>query len=377
MSTAATWESWLPAHQGHVLYTVGHVDSTIEQLGSVLHGYLAADPLKLESRFQPTIEEVVLVGIDPLPAAAPRMFADALNQTRNMLEHAFFAEVSHRAGRDLTEKELKALEVPASKSPELFEQWCNHPHRRSLELFGYGSELRRRLERIQPYQRTDSDAHPLRVLVEHTNYAKHRAPALAFTRVGRVDVGATSRSWRSAEHQEVVEIGAVLAAVPRGTRVEASVWPQVMVQRPHTKQWRTLMHEVGYIEDWVRRMALPIVLAGRTDLPPIPPHLDVRRGHPSVSEAWASAGSVAAAGRNISRMVAEGLRRDIVEMIVDEDGESARQPTKTWLDGQSDVEVKSMFEPLSRAALRQDLEAVARITDQWRAAIGLQPREDA
>ncbi len=80
-------ESWLPQHQEHALYTAAHIDAQILRLGQVLHPYLAADPLKLAQRLTPTTEEVVLAAIAPLPQAVPRLFADALNQTRNLMEH--------------------------------------------------------------------------------------------------------------------------------------------------------------------------------------------------------------------------------------------------------------------------------------------------
>lgn len=379
MARAAAPLNWLPAHQAHVFYTAAHVDSTIELLSDVLHVYLAADPLQLQPRFTPTTEEVVLHGIDPLPEAVPRLFADAFNQARNMLEHALYAEVEHRLDRELTENEAKAVEVPATKSPEAFGQWCRHPHRRSVGLFDQGSDLASRLERLQPYQRNDSDDHPLRILVEHTNYAKHREPTVAFTRVGRVDVGAvtTAPSAQTAEHQEVVQIGSVLASAPRGRRVEVAVWPQVMVQRPHTGVWRTLMHEVRDIEDWIRRIAMPIVVEGRTDLPTMPPHLDLRRGYSSVEEAWNIAGMVAAADRATHRMTAQALRRDIRDMLVDENGEDARQAAEVWLEGLSDGEVAATFEPVGKAAQRGDSATVARLTDEWRVAIGLARREAA
>ncbi|WP_136709739.1 hypothetical protein [Agromyces sp. H66] len=198
MARAVVPSSWLPAHQAQALYTAAHIDSTIEQLGDVLHTYLGKDPLQLRPRLTQTVEEVVLVGITPLPQSVPRLFADALNQSRNMLEHALFADVVHRLEREMTEKEAKALEVPAARSREAFEQWCRHPVRRSLGVFDYGAELTRRLERLQPYQRKDSDEHPLRLLVEHTNHAKHREPAVAFWAITQCALVATSVDHRAA-----------------------------------------------------------------------------------------------------------------------------------------------------------------------------------
>lgn len=149
------------------------------------------------------------------PTFDRRLFADALNACRNSIEHALFAEIQHRVGRELTEKESRAVEVPASNSADDFFEWHRHPGRRSLGVLSFGSEISNSLERLQLYHRNDSESHPLRVLVEHTNYAKHRAPAMALTRVGRVDVGEVKAQPGTAEHQEIVQIGTALASIHR------------------------------------------------------------------------------------------------------------------------------------------------------------------
>lgn len=376
MTRAATTGSWLAPHQAQVLYTAAHVDATIQALIDTLHPYLASHPLQIGRRLTETEEQAVLIGIRPLPEGVPRQFADAVNQCRNALEHALTAEIRHRVGRELTEKEARAVEVPAAKDAGDFMDWHRHPGRRSLGVLTFGSEISNRLERLQPYHRNDSESHPLRVLVEHTNFAKHRAPTLALTRVGRVDVGEVQAPLGSAEHQEIMEIGTVLASVPRGDVVPVDVWPQVMVQRPHTGEWRTLMKELAYVEEWVRRQALPIILEGRTDLSPIRPHLDLTVGYTGVEEAWAAAGATAATDRGMRRMIAHGLRENLADMLVGENGEAVRTAAEAWTAVMSDAEVIATFEPVGIAAKTGDLETVARLTDEWRVAIGLEPRGD-
>ena len=271
-------------------------------MARILETYLQSPgPLDLRSRLTATHEEVVLVGIAPLPEAVPRLFADALNQLRNLLEHALGAETNHQLRRGLTVKEARAVEIPATSSEADFDAWTRHKHRKSHGLFSRGAELGERLARMQPWNRADADMHPLRRLVAHTNAAKHQAPAVTTVRVGKVVRDSAPRELPTDAHG-LGDIGSVIATVPRGSVEGISVWPQVAVRRPHTGELHTLMWEVREIEDWVRCIALPILIAGRTDLPKLRPGLDVRRvrdGRPRMV-----AGGIEVGGRPSKRTIA-------------------------------------------------------------------------
>ncbi|SCX94089.1 hypothetical protein SAMN05216488_0063 [Microbacterium sp. LKL04] len=365
---------WLPDHQTHALYTATHVDSTIEQLSMVLETYLRPPgPLDIRSRLTLTTEDVILVGVAPLPQSVPRLLADALNQMRNVLEHSLKAEVDHRLARGITTDEARAIEVPATGSEEAFDAWTRHKHRKSHGLFARGSDLGERLARLQPWNRKDSDLHPLRRLVAHTNAAKHQAPALTTVRVGKVQLDSAPRDL---QETGIGDIGSVIVSVPRGTREGVSVWPQVAVRRPHTGELRTLMWEVREIEEWVRRIALPILIAGRTDLPELRPHLDTNRGYNRAKDAWTAARPMSAAVRANVRMQAIALRSDIADMMVAEDGEESRNAYTKWLETLDDARVVTMFEPLGEAAKGRDFESIARITGQWRVDAGVELGED-
>lgn len=349
-----------------MFYSVAHTDATIDRMARVLEQYLHdPGPLDLRSRLTPTTEDVVLVGVAPLPQAVPRLFADALNQLRNVLEHTLTAEVGNLLGRGLTEDEARAVEIPATRSEEGFDEWTRHRHRRSHGLFERGSDLRERLARLQPWNRQDPDMHPLRRLVAHTNAAKHQAPTVTIVRVGKVMLDSACR-MDSSDAQELGDVGSVIASVPRGTVEGLSVWPQVAVRRPHTGELRTLMWEVREIEEWIRRIALPILVVGQADLPDLPPHLDIELGHESVSDAWRVAGETSAAVRSSERILATSLRADIVEMMIAEDGEGSRAAYTSWLAGIEDSGVMAMFEPLGTAARARDLRTITRITENWR-----------
>lgn len=364
--------SWLPDHQAHAFFTTAHVDSIIFNLSTTLERYQRDDPVQLARRFTETEEQVVLESIRPLPEAAARLFADALNQARNSIEHALFAEVVHRLDRPLNAGESQALEIPAFDKRAKFEEWTKHRHRVSLGLFAPGDHLYERVLRLQPFQRQDAHHHPLRLLTAHTNFAKHREPTVALTRVGRIDLD-SSMACRPAGERDVVEVGDVLAAVPIGKREAFSVWPEVAVKRPHTGEWQTLMREAGEIADWVRRQALPILIAGETDLPPIPPALDITVVYESIGAAWRAAGETSAAKRMQNRIGGEQLRGDVLEMLVDLFGAESREAVATWLDGLDDETVMGKFWDVLQSASRGDLSSFFRAVHIWAAEAGVNP----
>ncbi|OII39277.1 hypothetical protein BIU99_07800 [Plantibacter sp. MMLR14_011] len=374
LSTGTTSGSWLPPHQEHALFTTAHIDAIITTLSVTLERYQRDEPVQLGRRYTQAEEQVILEGIRPLPQAAARLFADALNQVRNCIEHTLFAEVVHRLDRPLTPDESRALQMPAFDTSEKYEQWAHHKHRVSLNLFSPGDDLYERIHRLQPLQRNETHHHPLRVLTEHTNFAKHREPTIALTRVARFDLD-SQITKRPAQIRDVVEIGDVLASVPIGRRESISVWPEVAVQRPHSGEWRTLMKETSEIADWVRLQALPILIAGRTDLPPIPPALDITVVHDNADAAWAAASDTPAAKRMQQRIGGEMLRVQILDMMVGMFGTPSRVPFERWLTGMDDETVMSTFWDVLERAGRGDLASFRRAAERWAIEANVQPTD--
>jgi hypothetical protein len=283
-----------------------------------------------------------------------------------------FAEVSHRLNRPLTADESKAVEIPTLDNLDKFEKWTKHKHRASTGLFGPGDDLYERVLRLQPFQRQDSHNHPLRLLAEHTNFAKHREPTVALTRVGRLAFD-SEMTGRPVGDRDVVEVGDVLAAVPVGKREMFSVWPEVAVQRPHTGEWQTLMREAGDIADWVRRQALPILIVGETDLPPIPPSLDITAVYDSAEAAWLAAGETPAAKRMQKRIGAEQLRGTVLEMMVGLFGEESRQAFGPWRNDMDGETVMEKFWDVLHSAVGGDFTLYYRAAEKWAAEVGFQP----
>jgi hypothetical protein len=170
---------------------------------------------------------------------------------------------------------------------------------------------------------------------------------------------------------EIMEVGKVLASVPLGTRELFSIWPEAAVQRPHTGQWLTLMKEVGETVDWVRTIALPILIMGRTDLPRIPPQLNIDVAYDSTDAAWRAAGEMPAAKAMQNAIGAAGIRVSMLDMLVLTYGEGARDAFRRWFAAMDDATVMARVWPVLEAATRQNHGRYALAIAEWAAEAGV------
>ncbi|MEO3939503.1 hypothetical protein V3C41_00275 [Paenarthrobacter nicotinovorans] len=315
MPDKSTVGDWLPPHQQHLLYTLAHADTLIENVGGVLLEYVAATPLGLDNRVREGREDVVVASMAPIPQSVPRQAADIINQLRAALEHALSAEVEHLMGRQLEPAEEQSIEMPVPKSDSGLSGWFRHKRRRSLPVLHADGVLGQRIAALQPpYGAEEDRIHPLRVLAEHSNLSKHRKPAEYALRLGRVIPDYWVPGLRiTGEYpaDRPLRIGDVLASVPAGTRVPLDIWPTVAIRRPHTREWIVLTHELRALESWVRTIALPTLITGNSEVDPIPPHLDISRGYTDYSEALSKAQIMPAAERLGLRLAGVGLREQL------------------------------------------------------------------
>ncbi|GAA5120942.1 hypothetical protein [Haloechinothrix salitolerans] len=314
MTPAGRDYSWLPEHQFHAAYTLAHVDALIARAGEVLHDYLEPGPFTLENIVDGQVANVQVKAVAPLPAAAARYAADAMTQLRSAIEHTIFAEIEYLLGRALAEGEARAIEMPAVVSEKKFVEWLNHRRRRDIPPLRDGEPLVRRLRLLQPYQRTDVDNHPMRVLAEHTNLAKHRTPVVAAVRLGQVKLDAPDPAV-TIMGGGPVRVGHIIATVPIGKQVPATIWPEVSIQRPHTETWHIVMKELGALEEWARTTAIPYLVAGTRDVSPLPPGLDITVGHDNVRAALSAASGKSALKRSEWRIQAAAARQGLTETL--------------------------------------------------------------
>lgn len=360
MSSKSADPAWLPDHQLHVAMTLAHADSCIQRLGDVLHDYLMPGPLELVNVPDGHLCHVTVAGISPLPAAVSRLAADAMVNLRAAIEHAVFAEVEMRLGRTLAAEEARRVEMPAAATAADFDGWLKGRKRPLLSPLAEGSELVERLQALQPYQRRDADNHPLRVLAEHTNHAKHRTPAVAAVRLGQVN------TWPLGDPEIVVsasgatlEAGTVLATGPRYRQVPLDIWPAVAIQRPHSGEWKVVIPELAYMEEWVRTIAIPLIITGGKQEPALPPFIDITKGWKTAREAIASGMDEPAAKRSLKRIQAHGARIGLVDTLAQHPEGIERRLIEHWVASLTDEEILTEMDALAVAARGGPLDIAA------------------
>ncbi|GGR49616.1 hypothetical protein J2S40_000184 [Nocardioides luteus] len=343
---------WLPDRHLAAALTLGHADSVAGQLCDLVFEYEVADPLELKSVYDERHCHVTVEKIAPLPPAIARLAADVLTQLRAAIEHAVYAEVEWRLGRELTAAEAGRIEMPAQTSPEGFATWLKGRKRKDLPPLRDGEVLIDRIRALQPYQQTDVDHHPLRLLAEHTNHAKHRSPAVAMMRLGMVNTWPLNNpNVKVASSGTPLEPGAILATSPKYGQVELSFWPVVAVQRPHTGEWGMLVQEIDVISNWARTVALPSIATGEVNpVPPLPPQIDTTKGWEDSRDALSAGGPHTAATRLGFRLQAKTARTSLPEILSSLAESPDLAVLERWVDGLTDDQVLAQM-----SAIAQDL----------------------
>jgi hypothetical protein len=240
-----------------------------------------------------------------------------------------------------------------------FDKWLKDRKRPDLPPLRIGEPLAARIRRLQPFNRADPEDHPLRLLAVHTNLAKHRTPAVATIRLGAVYPDSPSTDITVAVplelrpqpgHGKALGVGDVLASVPRGRRIELSIMPMVSLQRPRTGIWNIAVKELALLEEWVRTVAIPILITGSHQVDPLPPQLDIAAGHDDLRRALTDAGRVSAADRGSARIGAAVSRPNLVEILLHVDGNPGPEVLWTWVDSLDSTTVVECVTRLQRAA---------------------------
>jgi len=358
MSTTAAGYAWLPDYQLHVAATLAHVDQTIERVIQMVHDYTAQEPLSLKNVVEGHQVHAVVTATAPIPEAIPRLVADALTQLRAALEHTVYAEVEYLLPRSLTAEEARSIEMPASTSPADFEKWLSHGRRRGLPPLQPSAPLAQRIRALQPFQRRTPDEHPLKILVEYTNMAKHRRPAIAAARLGAVYPDGPNSGLAVSQPLErrpqpgsgqPIHVNDIIATAPRGAHIPFSILTTVSLQRPHTGIWTIAANELEYLEDWVRTTAIPILVTGDRAVAPLPPQLDISTGHTDLRSELPRAGAMPAAERGRQRIQAAIARSGLAELLIPLAGSELSETISAWAATLTDDAAQERVHRLIRA----------------------------
>lgn len=335
---------WLPDHQLGVAATLSHADELVSQVADLLFAYQAQPDgvFGLEEQLAFPNTRTVVTHVVPMPRKVPLLVADALVALRAALEHALFAEVEFRDGT-LDEKAAKLVEIPASRKAEAFGSWAKGRVKNGPASLQPGSDLVKRIEGLQPFNRKDAENHPLARLVLHTNHAKHRTPAITAVRIAAMyNEDQMPRSVRSLPPRPEVplRVGEVIAETPFGTRVPVALFPTIGINRPGTDRWPVLMQELEEISHWVRTQAVPRLVTGaEPPRPELPTRYDIAVGHVDERLAISAGSTTSAADRHKQRLGAASVRIDMVETLGQMDGSPSAEQVAAWLASLTDEEV--------------------------------------
>lgn len=335
---------WLPDHQLGVAAALSHADEVVGQVAEVLFAYQTRPDgtFELEEQLAFPNTRTVVTHVAPMPRKVSLLVADALVALRAALEHALFAEVEFRDG-PLDEKAARVVEIPASHNAENFESWVKGRVKHGPASLHPDSDLVKRIEGLQPFNRKDTENHPLARLVLHTNHAKHRTPAVTAVRIAAVyEEDQMPRSVRSLPSRPEVplRVGDVIAETPFGTRVPVTLFPTIGINRPGTDRWPVLMQELDEIFHWVRTQAVPRLVTGvAPPSPELPTRYDIAVGHVDERRALLAGATISAAERHKRRLGAASVRIDMVDTLGQMDGSPSAAQIAAWLDHLTDEEV--------------------------------------
>lgn len=337
--------TWLPDRHLGVAATLAHADELIGQVGAVLFPYQTQPGgiIRLDEVPDVLDSRTVVAGTALIPPKVPLLVADALVALRNALEHVLFAEVEYVDG-ELDERASRLVEMPAARTYDEFQNWLKGRAKNGPASLRVGSPLVRRIEALQPFQRTrDPQDHPLAVLVSHTNHAKHRTPLITAVRLAgmyREDQMPRSAQEMPRRPEAPLKVGEVIAETSLGTQIPATLFPTIGVNRPGTDRWPVLMVELEQLASWVRTQAVPRLITGADPpIPPLPARYDINSGNDDERAALSRGSTTSAATRHQQRLGAAAVRLGMVETIGQMEGAPTPERIAAWLASLPDEEL--------------------------------------
>lgn len=359
--------TWLPDRQIPVVSTLAHADDLLERVGELVLAHSRdGGAIELHDVQVGGLVHARVAAVRPLARAIALYTADALTTLRAAVEHALFAEVETATKRRLTEAEQRSVEMPAHETAAGFDKWVRDRKRNAPPPLLAGSELLERIRTLQPYRRGEPAEHPLRLLAAHSNLAKHRMPAVTATQAALV------RSWEPASGLVIppptaqpVEVGQTLASLPRGQLVPLDIWPSIAIRRPHTGEWKLLVDELEYVADWVRRVAMPVLITGGHDhIDPLPATFATDIGHLDERAAIAAGTRTSARERGRRRIAVEMARQNLPELLTMHPAKPDPSRLEEWVRGLDDDEVLDRLSRFKAGTSNQVLERTNREADR-------------
>ena len=350
---------WLPDRHLEAVATLAHVDETVEAISLLAQDCQTnrADVLRLEERVRDGQNHLVVSSVLPIPPKVSRLTADALLDLRSVLEHVVFAEVQHSLGRTLSEQEARRISVPVHVEEQKFTEWSRGKRKQGYKVLGPGAYLSRRIYQLQPFHRgLQADRHPLKMLAALTNPAKHRAPvvlAVGVPTLIRHDLPVADSRIDRRGGCRPVEPGEVLLSTAIGQVVPLDLFPTLLINVPGADAWLPLANLLRDLVDWVRKVAVPMLVTGTApQTPQIPARYEITESVTNMREAIARGTQTTADTAGRRRLGGMIARRDLADLLAAMPDAPSLASALAWLESLSDAEVLQKTEELRPSADR-------------------------
>lgn len=332
--------SWLPGRHLGVAASLAHADELIGEVCTALFPYQTSGIVNTREERDGGVSRLVVDEVIPVPRRVPLLVSDVLVTLRAAIEHLLFAEIEFLEG-PLGAGAARLVEMPACEAHDAFDGWLKKQSRKRPTNLREGTELVRRIRALQPFQRVQNPSnHPLARLTRHTNWSKHRTPALTVASIPLVVEANETPSLADAQRPNVpANIGDVLVERPTGDTSPYEVYGSIGINVPGTDSWPVLVEELDDISRWVRTQAVPMLITGETGRQTdLPPRYDIGAAVEDERAALADGTESSAAEHYNRRLMGIYARMSLLTVFQDVDHAPADGAVEKWISNLSDDE---------------------------------------
>ncbi|WP_194817897.1 hypothetical protein [Nocardia sp. XZ_19_385] len=281
---------WLAPGLEVVALRLARADAAVYELCRVAALWSMRGPLEIKQVERTAgVLDIEVIAVRPVPPVVGMLFSEAVNHLRSAIENTLFYLVEQSRGAALPEEQAKRIEMPVKADSLGMAEWHKSVARKVPELAA-GTVLGGRVAVLQPYAdptaipsvepsvaalmgvQPEYEA-PLVLLQRYSNTDKHRS-----IRVGVAQTMFNLDSTPDPARKRVfepIEVGTVLARVPKGVLEFGEAQTAVVVERPDTATMVAPAMELTRLHRHVADVVIPTLVTGLVLPRSLPPGLDL------------------------------------------------------------------------------------------------------
>lgn len=289
----------LPTELESVALRLAHVDSCISRMIDLSLQWSTSDPVTLELHRSAGIDRVVVSAIRQAPPLLWLLFSDAINQLRACLDNITW-HLAVTVDGPLSSETARFVAFPIYEDERKFSGWVTKVEKAGVPSLGNNFVFGRRVRSLQPFSDTSSviperetpfadlltgsapsSAHALLLLQSYSNHDKHRA--LAMTAAKAIHSRTDRSVLEDGASFSPLSVGDVLLTAPTADPVELELNSGMHIKRPEPLVGTpAVISELRRLYDYVRDVAVPVLLKGLEVPNALPPGIDLGESPKSV-----------------------------------------------------------------------------------------------